>query len=184
MSITLIVIILVAILILIGLITSYNRFIVLRTKIDEAYATMDIFLKKRYDLIPNLMEVIKGYTTHERETLERIVQARNMAIGAKNFDDRQQNESMITGCLKSLFAVVENYPQLKADTGFMNLQQQLSRVEEDISQSRKYYNGVVKVYNTKIEIFPSNLVGMILGLKKYPYFIINDYERQNVQVRF
>lgn len=173
-----------ALLILTVFIVTYNKFIVLRNKSDEAFSTMDIYLKKRYDVIPNLVETVKGYATHERETLEKVIQARNMAIGAKTFEERQQNENAISGCLKSLFAVTENYPQLKADAGFMNLQNQLISLENDISQSRKYYNGVVKQYNTKRELFPANLLAAILGFKRYPYFMVNEWERQNVNVKF
>ena len=178
------IIIAIIVLLLVIFIASYNSFIVLRNKSDEAFSTMDIYLKKRYDLVPNLVETVKGYATHERDTLESVIRARNMAISAQNFNDRQANENMLSSCLKSLFAVSENYPQLKADAGFMNLQMQLSQLENDISQSRKYYNAVVKTFNTKLELFPSNIIALILGFKKYPYFSIDGQERQNVQVRF
>lgn len=179
-----IILVLAAVLLLVIFIATYNSFIVLRNKNDEAFSTMDIYLKKRYDLIPNLVEAVKGYATHERETLERVISARNMALASKNMPERQQNENMLSNTLKSLFAVTENYPQLKADGGFMNLQNQLQQIEADISQSRKYYNAIVKVYNTKTELFPSNLFALILGFKKYPYFMIDEVERQNVQVKF
>ena len=172
------------VLLLITLAISYNGFVKLRNQSDEAFSTMDIFLKKRYDMIPNLVEIVKQYAIHERETLERVIQARSMAMGAQTFEERTQNENVLSGALKSLFAVSESYPQLKADGNFLNLQNQLVALEDDISQSRKYYNGVIKVMNNKVEMFPSNLYAAILGFRRYPYFMVDDYERQNVQVRF
>ncbi len=172
------------VLLLITLAISYNGFVRLRNQSDEAFSTMDIFLKKRYDMIPNLVEIVKQYAIHERETLERVIQARSMAMGAQTFEERTQNENVLSGALKSLFAVSESYPQLKADGNFLNLQNQLVALEDDISQSRKYYNGVIKVMNNKVEMFPSNLYAAILGFRRYPYFMVDDYERQNVQVRF
>lgn len=177
------------ILILIGvflgaLALTYNALVRLRNQSDEAFSTMDIYLKKRYDMIPNLVEIVKQYAVHERETLQRVIQARNMAMGAQTFEERTQNENVLSGALKSLFAVSESYPQLKADGSFLNLQNQLVALENDISQSRKYYNGVVKVMNNKVEMFPSNLFAAILGFVRYPYFMVDEFERQNVQVRF
>jgi len=163
---------------------SYNTFVKLRNSSDEAFSTMDIYLKKRYDMIPNLVETVKQYAAHERETLERVTQARNMAMNAQTLEERTQNENVLSGTLKSLFAVSENYPQLKADESFMNLQNQLVALENDISQSRKYYNGVIKVMNNKVEMFPTNIFALILGFKRYPFFMVDDYERQNVHVRF
>jgi LemA protein len=175
---------LIIILFLITIAVIYNGLVKLRNQSDEAFSTMDIYLKKRYDMIPNLVEIVKQYATHERETLEKVIQARNMAMTSQTFEQRTQNENMLSGALKSLFAVSENYPNLKADTSFLNLQNQLVALENDISQSRKYYNGVVKVMNNKVEMFPTNLFAGILGFKRYPYFMADDYERQNVQVRF
>ena len=177
-------IVIILVILLITLAMSYNKFVKLRNQSDEAFSTMDIYLKKRYDMIPNLVEIVKQYAIHERDTLERIVRARSMAMGAQTFEERTQNENVLSGALKSLFAISENYPQLKADGNFLNLQNQLVALENDISQSRKYYNGVIKVMNNKVEMFPSNLYAMILGFKRYPYFMVDDFERQNVQIRF
>ena len=163
---------------------SYNTLVRLRNQSDEAFSTMDIYLKKRYDTVPNLVEVVKQYAIHERETLERVIQARSMAMGAQTFEERTANENMLSGALRSLFAVSESYPQLKADGGFLNLQNQLVALEDEISQSRKYYNGVIKVMNNKVEMFPSNLYAAILGFKRYPYFAADEYERQSVRVQF
>ncbi|WP_028829369.1 LemA family protein [Proteocatella sphenisci] len=165
-------------------ISYYNTFVKLRNQSDEAFSTMDVYLKKRYDLIPNLVEVVKQYAIHEKETLEKVIGARNMAMGSQSMDDRIQNENMLSGTLKSLFAVSENYPNLKADTSFLNLQSQLSSLENEISQARKYYNGAVRALNTKIEMFPSNIVANMAGFKKYPFFEAVEAERENVKVQF
>ncbi|MFA6984384.1 MAG: LemA family protein [Sedimentibacter sp.] len=165
-------------------VVSYNGFVKLRNQIEEAFSTMDIYLKKRYEMIPNLVEIVKQYSIHEKETLEKIVQARSMAINARSVEERGQNENMLSGALKSLFAISEGYPELKANQNYLELQDQLVVLEDDISQSRKYYNGVVKVMNNKVEIFPSNLFAKIFGFNRYPYFMADEYERQNVEIRF
>ena len=163
----------------------YNGFIRLKNNCDEAFATMDVYLKKRYDLIPNLVETVKGYAAHEKETLERVVAARNMAQGASTPEEKAAGESMLQGTLKSLFAVAESYPDLKANQNFMDLQDQLKAVEEDIANSRKYYNAVVKQFNTKCEVFPSNLIAGIFHFEKKPMFEVEaQEERQNVKVSF
>ena len=182
--IALIILFVIIFMLLLSMAVFYNSFVKLRNQSDEAFSTMDIYLKKRYDTIPNLVEVVKQYATHERETLEKVIQARNMAMGAPNFEERSQGENALSGALRSLFAISENYPALKADTSFLNLQNQIVSLEEDIAQARKYYNGVVKVMNNKIEIFPSNLFAAILGFKRYPFFMVENQERQNVQIRF
>lgn len=165
-------------------VVSYNGFVKLRNQIEEAFSTMDIYLKKRYEMIPNLVEIVKQYSIHEKETLEKIVQARSMAINARSIEERGQNENMLSGALKSLFAISEGYPELKANENYLELQNQLVVLEDDISQSRKYYNGVVKVMNNKVEIFPSNLFAKVFGFNRYPYFMADEYERQNVEIRF
>ena len=163
----------------------YNGFIRLKNNCDEAFATMDVYLKKRYDLIPNLVETVKGYAAHEKETLERVVAARNMAQGASTPEEKAAGESMLQGTLKSLFAVAESYPDLKANQNFMDLQGQLKAVEEDIANSRKYYNAVVKQFNTKCEVFPSILIAGIFHFEKKPMFEVEaQEERQNVKVSF
>ncbi len=162
----------------------YNTFVRLRTQTDEAFSTMDVYLKKRYDLIPNLVEVVKQYASHEKETLEKVISARNMAMGAQSLDEKAQNENMLSGTLKTLFAVSESYPDLKADTSFLNLQNQLTGLENEISQARKYYNGAVRALNTKVEMFPSNIIAGMTGFKKYPFFTVDESERENVKVQF
>ena len=165
-------------------VASYNAFVKSRNQIEEAFSTMDVYLKKRYEMIPNLVEIVKQYSIHEKETLEKIVQARSMAINARSMEERGQNENMLSGALKSLFAISEGYPELKANENYLDLQNELADLEDEISQSRKYYNGVVKVMNNKVEIFPSNLFAKIFGFNRYPYFMADEYERQNVEIRF
>jgi len=177
-----VVIIVVLVLVLIGM---YNGLVKLRNAVEEAFSTMDVYMKKRFDLIPNLVETVRGYASHEKETLEKVVQARNFVQSAGTPEDMMYGEGMLSGALKSLFAIAENYPQLRANENFMNLQHQLQRVEEDIANSRKYYNGTVRMYNTKTEVFPNSLVaGMFRFVKKPLYEVSSVAERENVQVQF
>lgn len=163
----------------------YNGFVKLRNAVEEAFSTMDVYLKKRYDLIPNLVETVKGYASHEAETLEKVVQARNIASSASTLEGKIEGENMLTGALKSLFAVAEAYPDLKANTNFLDLQQQLQKTEDDIANARKYYNAVVKEFNTKTETFPSNLIAGMFHFTRKPLFeVAAEEERQRVEVRF
>lgn len=171
--------------IVIWVISSYNGFVKLKNSIEEAFSTMDVYLKKRYDLIPNLVETVKGYASHEKETLEKVMQARNMAANATTMEDKVAGENMLTGTLKTLFAVAEAYPDLKANANFMELQGELRRMEDEIANSRKYYNAVVKTYNTKREVFPSVIIAGIFNFDKKPLFEVSDQEeRENVKVQF
>ena len=181
-----IIIIVVIIVVISGMfISGYNGFVQLKNSVEEAFSTMDVYLKRRYDLIPNLVETVKGYASHESRTFEKVVEARSMITNAGSVQERTDSENLLTGALKSLFAIAENYPQLKADSSFLNLQQQLAEIETDILQSRKYYNGVVRAMNTKVEMFPTNIIASIFNFKRYPFFIVGDEaERQNVKVDF
>lgn len=165
-------------------ISQYNRFVPQRNQAEEAFSTMDIYLKKRWDMIPNLVEIVKSYAAHERGTFEAVARARSIAMNANNLRERNQSENFLTDTLRQLLAVSENYPQLKADQGFHQLQQQLIMLENDIAQSRKYYNGVAKMFNNNVEKFPTNLIAGMLGFKSYPFFTIDNIERHNVQIRF
>ncbi len=163
----------------------YNGFIRLKNDCDEAFATMDVYLKKRYDLIPNLVETVKGYAAHESQTLEKVVAARNAAQSAATPETKIAGENALQGTLKSLFAVAESYPDLKANENFQNLSNQLKAVEEDIANARKYYNAVVKQFNTKCEVFPSNLIASMFRFEKKPMFEVSAAEeRENVKVSF
>lgn len=166
-------------------ISSYNGFIALRNKTEEAFSAMDVSLKKRYDLIPNYVETVKGYAKHESETLEKVVNARNMAMTAQTPKERMQNDNILTGSLRSLFAIAENYPDLKASTNFTELQDQLSKIEEEIAGARRYYNGVVNKYNTKTEMFPGNILAKMFHFERKPLFEVEESEeRKNVKVSF
>ncbi len=171
--------------IVIAVIVMYNGFIKLKNNCEEAFATMDVYLKKRYDLIPNLVETVKGYAAHEKETLTKVIEARNMAQGAATVEEKIAGENQLQGTLKSLFAIAENYPDLKANQNFLDLQNQLKKVEEDIANSRKYYNAVVKQFNVKCEAFPSNIIAGIFKFEKKAMFEVDSAEeRQNVKVSF
>lgn len=167
------------------IISSYNGFIKQKNNIDEAFSTMDVYLKKRYDLIPNLVETVKGYAKHEKETLENVIAARNSAMNATDPNEKAQKENILSGTLKTLFAVTENYPQLKADRHFSELMQSLQGIESEILASRKYYNGVVKIYNTKREVFPSSIIAKWFKFEKRDlYELESPEERKNIKVQF
>lgn len=163
----------------------YNSLIKKRNSVEEGFSTMDVYMKKRYDLVPNLVETVKGYAKHEKSTLEKVVELRNIALTAKSIDEKVHAENQLTTALKNIFALAENYPQLKADANFVNLQNQLMSIENDIANSRKYYNAVVKNFNNSIQVFPSNIVARMCKFEKFNMFVIKDEdERKNVQVKF
>jgi LemA protein len=163
----------------------YNGLVTLKNKVDEGWADIDTQLKRRYDLIPNMVEVVKGYAKHEKGTFEAVTKARSMAMGATTPEEKAKAENMLTGTLKTLFAIAENYPELKANANFMELQNTLKEIEEHIQLSRRYYNATVRDLNTKIELFPNNIFAGILGFKKREYFEIErEEERENVKVSF
>lgn len=166
------------------LVAIYNRLVKLRVLVDEGWSGIDVQLKKRYDLIPNLVNTVKGYAKHEKETFENVTKYRNMAMNASSVEEQVEAENMLTGALKSLFAVSENYPELKADSSFLNLQNELSGVESDLEKSRRYYNGTVREFNTKVQTFPINLIAGILGFKTRPFFEAEEEARDNVKVDF
>lgn len=170
--------------IVIWLISTRNSLVGLRNNVEEAFSTIDVYLKKRWDLIPNLVETVKGYASHESETLTKVVEARNVAMNATSAEDKIAAENMLSGTLKSLFALQEAYPDLKANQQFAMLQSQLTAIENDIAQHRKYYNATVKQFNNKIMFFPSNLIANAMKLTKKPFFEVEESERQNVQVKF
>lgn len=171
--------------VVIWLITGYNSFVKARNNVQEGFSTMDVYLKKRFDLVPNLVETVKGYAAHEKETFQNVVQARNFTQSATTTEARLQGENMLTGALRSLFAVAEAYPDLKANQNFMDLQNQLKIVEEDIANSRKYYNAVVKILNNKCEMFPSNIIGKMFRFERQPMFEVGtEEEREAVKVDF
>lgn len=164
---------------------TYNRFITFRTRTQEAWSDIDVQLKRRYDLIPNLVETVKGYATHEREAFENVTKARAAAIGAQTVADHAQAENMLSGALKSLFAVSEAYPDLKANTNFLELQRELSDTENKIQAARRFYNSVVQELNVAVQSFPSNLIANAFSFKLGDFFELTDETaREPVKVAF
>ena len=187
MEITLIIlgVVVVGAIVIIGM---YNSLIKLKNRVEEAWSDIDVQLKRRYDLIPNLVETVKGYAGHEKTTLESVTKARSQAMAAQESGDAKQQaaaENMLSSTLKSIFALSESYPDLKANTNFLELQRELSDTENKIQASRRFYNGNVRDFNTKLEVFPTNIIGNMLGFKSRDYFEIEDEkERDNVKVKF
>ena len=166
------------------LVATYNGLVNLRNRIENAWAQIDVQLKRRYDLIPNLVETVKGYAAHEKETLEAVIQARNMAMSAQGPHDQANAENMITGALKSLFALSEAYPDLKANQNFLQLQEELTGTEGRIAYARQFFNDTVNKYNTKIQSFPAVLIARRMGFVEREYFEADDDSRGPVQVQF
>ncbi len=175
-------------LIVVWLIATYNGLITLRNRTDEAWSDIDVQLKRRYDLIPNLVETVKGYAGHEREVFEKVTLARTAAINAEkggNLAEISKTENMLAGTLKTLFAVAENYPDLKASQNFLQLQDELSDTENKIQASRRFYNGNVRDFNTKMEKFPTNMIAGMFGFKSREFFEMEEpAQREAVKVQF
>ena len=163
----------------------YNSLVTLRNRCENAWSQVDVQLRRRYDLIPNLVETVKGYAKHEREVFEKVTQARSQAIGAKTVNEQGQAENMLTGALKSLFAVSENYPDLKANQNFLMLQEELAGTEGKIAYSRQFYNDNVMKFNMKQQVFPSNVIAGMFGFSLREYFEIEEpAAREPVKVSF
>ncbi|MFQ5722582.1 MAG: LemA family protein [Candidatus Aminicenantales bacterium] len=163
----------------------YNRLINLRNRCDNAWAQVDVQLRRRYDLIPNLVETVKGYAKHEREVFQKVTEARSKAINASTVKEQSEAENMLTGALKSLFAVVENYPELKANQNFLMLQEELAGTEGKIAYARQFYNDSVMKFNVKKQVFPSNMVAKMFNFKEKEYFEIEEpAARAPVEVKF
>ncbi|HMP02809.1 MAG TPA: LemA family protein [Gemmatales bacterium] len=166
----------------------YNGLISRQVETQNAWAQIDVQLKRRYDLIPNLVETVKGYASHEKETLERVVQARNMAMNAQTVGEHAQAENMLTGALKSIFALSEAYPDLKANQNFAKLQEELTATENRIGFARQHYNDAVSNYNTLLQRFPANIIGNSFGFRQVEFFQLDEGERAAVrtapQVKF
>ncbi|AMC92771.1 hypothetical protein AOC36_01850 [Erysipelothrix larvae] len=175
----------VVVIVVLYVVMAYNGLVSQRNLVEEAFSTMDVYLKKRYDLIPNLVETVKGYAKHESGTLEAVISARNKAVNATTDEARLQAEGDLSQVMGRLFALTESYPDLKANTNFLDLQNQLKLIETEIAQSRKYYNGTTRDFNTKIETFPSVIIANMFGFKRKPlYEVNNETERENVKVSF
>lgn len=181
----LLIILAVVALVVIWAISMYNKFVKLNTEVDEAFSSMDVSMKKRTDLIPNLIECVKGYVKHEKSTLNEIVEARNSVLNASSQDERMAAENALGGTLGRLFALAESYPDLKANTNFLNLQDQLGQTETEIANARRYYNAVVRKFNIAIKVFPAVLIANACGYTAKPMYELEDEsERQNVKVEF
>jgi len=159
---------------------TYNRFVLLRNRVKEAWSDIEVLLKRRYDLIPNLVETVKGYAAHEKNTLEAVINARNIAMksGNKSIAEQSKNENILSGTLKSLFALSENYPDLKANANFLELQRELVDTENKIQASRRFYNNNVLAFNTKREMFPSNIIANIFNFEKNEFFKLDEAEKE------
>lgn len=166
-------------------ISLYNSFIKIKNVCEEAFATIDVYLKKRFDLIPNLVETVKGYAKHESETLEKVIAARNKAIDASTTAEKIEADANLSNAIKAINIVAEQYPDLKANVNFIDLSNQLKVIEAELANARKYYNGTVKTFNTKIQLFPGNIIAGMMKLEKFPYFELDgEEERKNVKVQF
>lgn len=171
--------------IIVWLIAVYNGLITLKNRTDEAFSDIDVQLKRRYDLIPNLVETVKGYAKHEQGTLEKVINARNQAMRQSgDLKNRAQAEGELSNTLKSIFALAESYPDLKANQNFLRLQDELSDTENKIQAARRFYNGNVRDFNIKIQVFPNSLIAGFLGFKKYEFFEAEGEAKEAVKVQF
>ncbi len=180
----LLIIIVVIALIAMLLVSNYNGLVSKQEEVKNQFSNLDVMLQRRADLIPNLVETIKGYTTHESETLEKVIAARNRVVGAKSTEEEIKANGELSACLGRLLAVSEAYPELKANTSFMDLQSNLKETEDKISYARQFYNDAVLKYKNKLEVFPSNIVAGMFGFKPEPFFEAIGEERENPKVKF
>ena len=166
-------------------IATRNQFVLLENQYEEAFHNIDIYLKKRYDLIPNLVETVKGYAKHEQETIQNVIEARARAQSASTPAEKIEANAQLTQTMRGFNMVIEQYPELKANTNFLDLQDQLKNIEYELANVRKYYNATIKLFNTKIRTFPASIIAGTMHLEKQPYFEIEDpEERKNVKVQF
>jgi len=172
----------IVVMLLLSIFLIYNNLINLDNKVEEAFSTMDVYLKKRWDLIPNLVETVKGYAKHEKDTLTSVIELRNRSYDTLNTNEKLNVNNKISEEISKIMFISENYPEIKASENFRNLSKQLTSVEEDIANSRKYYNATVRIFNNKVEMFPSNIVAKIFGYKTKNMFEISNQERNNVKI--
>jgi len=178
------IILVVVVLLVMFVVSNYNTLVKLRNNVKDQWAQIEVLLKRRADLIPNLVETVKGYTKHEKDTLETVINARNKMVSATTPEEEMKASGELTGALNRLFALTESYPDLKANTNFMDLQANLKDTEDKISYARQFYNDSVLKYKNKLEMFPSNLVAMIFGFKPLAFFEASEEDRKNPQVKF
>ena len=172
----------IVVVILIYVFIVYNSLITLTNKVKEAFSTMDVYLKKRWDLIPNLVETVKGYAKHEKETLEKVISLRNHMYDTMSNEEKLQTNEELNSNIQKIMFLAENYPDLKASENFKDLSKELTQVENDIANSRKYYNAVVRMYNNKVEMFPSNMIAKVFHYRTKKMFEIKEEEKENVEV--
>lgn len=172
------------VLLIVYLVAGYNGFVVLKTRILEALSGIDVQLKRRADLIPNVVETVKGYAKHEKTVFNDVTKARSALMGAKSLKEKAQADNMLTGALKSLFAVAEAYPELKASSNFQELQRQLEDTEDKVAYSRQFYNSNVLDFNTKVQMFPSNLIASVFNFKAFEFFEAEEEAKKSVKVKF
>lgn len=173
----------IVVLLLIYVFVNYNQFIKLNNMIHEAFATMDVYLKKRWDLIPNLVETVKGYAHHEKNTLTEVIALRNHMYDQMVDEEKLKTNEQLASGIQKIMALAESYPDLKANQNFLDLSTQLTEVEDEIANSRKYYNAVVRMYNNKVEMFPSNIIANMFGYRTKKMFEANETERKNVKIK-
>lgn len=174
----------IVVVLIVGAIYIYNGLIRAKIRVDEAWSDIDVQLKRRYDLIPNLIETVKGYAKHEKSVFEKVTAQRTQAMNATGPAEKEKAENMLSGTLKSLFAVAENYPDLKANENFLELQRELTDTEDKIQAARRFYNGNVRDFNTKIQVFPNNILAGILGYKDREFFQAEEGDKEPVKVDF
>ncbi|MHC1716766.1 MAG: LemA family protein [Candidatus Dojkabacteria bacterium] len=173
-----------AVVIVVFAITVYNKLVQQKLVVEEATGDIETFLKQRYDMIPNLVEIVKGYAKHEQETFTKITEMRAKAMSAGTLEEKMDTENQITQALSRIIAVAENYPELKANTNFQDLQTSLKELEDNIQKSRRFYNGAARDFNTMIAVFPQNLLAGIFAFKKQAFFEASDEEKKNVEIKF
>ncbi len=184
MPIWLIIVLVVLVLIILYVIGTYNSFITLRNRVKDQWSQIDVQLKRRFDLIPNLVNTVKGYTKHEKETLEAVIKARNTYTSAVTPTEKMDANDVLTNAMSKLFALAESYPDLKANTNFLQLQSELQETENKIAMARQFYNDTVLTYNNKVEMVPSNIVAKLFKFTKETFFEAKENERENVKVEF
>ena len=176
------IIIIILVILLICASITYNSLVKLYNRVKEAFSTMDVYLKKRWDLIPNIVETVKEYSKQEKETLTEVVKIRSNSYDDMNINDKVNVNTKLSGDINKLMALAEAYPELKANENYLDLSNKLTEIEEDIANSRKYYNGSVRIYNNKVEMFPSNIIAKIFGFKSEKMFGISEDEKQNIKI--
>lgn len=184
MDIWMIIVLVVVLLVVIYVIATYNRLVSLRNRVRDQWSQIDVELKRRFDLIPNFVNTVKGYASHESETLENVIKARNTYLSAGNKEQAMEADGELTSAINKLFALAESYPDLKANQNFLDLQNQLNETENKISYARKFYNDTALQLNNKIEMFPSNIVAKLFKFAKVEFFKAQEVERENVKVEF